>query len=285
MKEGNDLSLFSGRKNYAENIYIGKFFVGFIAYILLVHTVFNFTNLISSLEISEIWGVFMFEVFVYAVPIVVYVVLKKESLKTLFPCEPVKLKTVLLLLGLAISSSLALSTLMVAIVGILGHSSTDIPFLIQVIGDGYPFYVVFLLFGVSTAILAELLFRGIVCNELKFFNLRKSAIINGVFFASISTFLVPSVEVAIVTLVGGFLLAYAFHYTKNIFVPIALHLIHAVIAIGSAYILQELEENAVEYIMFTETATEDIIMSIITGVFFTIIFVFLARKFVRNITI
>ena len=171
---------------------------------------------ITSILISP-WTLIFNQLLMFILPLGVWLLIKKDSLKSNLPNQPLGGMNIIMLVAL----SFLLQPLMMTIGGISGL------FFHNYIADvlygfmQYPLWLTLLAIAVTPAICEELVFRGYIQSQHRGHSIRKIALINGLFFAIIHL----NLQQFAYTFVLGVIIAYMVHYTRSIWAGILPHFI------------------------------------------------------------
>ena len=221
------------------------------------------------------------------VPFVFYVLLTKQSVKKILPLNPLGITNIGLIILMCISIQPVM--MLLSAISLLFFENN----VVNIISDtGTSIFLIIIAVSILPPILEEINFRGIIMQNYRKVDIKKSAIINGLFFGIIhmdpQQFLYASFLGAIFT--------YFVHYTKSIFASILAHFVINFSQVMLAQFFISITQNSEIDVanIANESTQSDIIsglifMAVVSAIFlpaFIIMFInFIKHNLHRNVTI
>lgn len=242
------------------------FYKLFTSYLLIATiTMFNLEpDLITLIITSQILNFF--------VPFVVYKLIVKQSFIEILKLKPLNLKSTILIIFMSIVIQPAM--MFISAVSSI-FVSNDVSAIMQQL-TAFPLALSILAIGVTPSIMEEIMFRGAVHNEYKNIDIKKAALVNGLFFGIMHMNLQQFVYAAVL----GVFLTYFMHYTGSILAPMISHFVIN----SSQVMLGHFTFNAMDYIHLEELPEPNTLLSIIyIGTFALLLvplFIFLFKELI-----
>lgn len=216
------------------------------------------------------------DIFIFLIPIVIYLIFTKSSLGDVIPHSRLSGKNILYILVLTL-----LFTPVVSVISSITalFAPTDINNDILGILDSSPFIVSFISMAIMPAIFEELTFRGVLLSNYKNASIAKAAVVSGLFFGLIH----GNLYQIIYAIAAGIFFAMLVAYTNSIFSSVLAHLLFN----GVQVIMTEIALNFAdisELISSTPTLQENLTV-IVMDLFLTVItlpfLILLFKKFME----
>jgi len=231
--------------------------------------------------LSSPWGTMAYQLAVFMLPLALWFAIKREPIKPNFPFAKLGRKNIILIVAL----SFFLQPIMMLISGISGlFFNNDVAELMYVF-QRHPFWLQLIAIAVTPAICEELIFRGYIQSQYRDSTIRKSALINGLFFAMMHL----NLQQFAYTFVLGVVFAYMVHYTRSLWAAILPHFIvngtqvtlgRLVFATAPAYADPQAEE-LLDALPFSPEVQGVIMLGVIAAVFSPVVII-LFMEFVKH---
>jgi len=187
-------------------------------FLLLFHVLFALTlGFFADVLVITPWFIIFNQLVRFLLPLVIWLLFKKEKLITHLP----KMRMGKINLILILFLSIFLQPVMMLLSGI---SSLFFPNQVSEMVSGMmsqPFWLLILAFAVTPAICEEIIFRGYIQSAYRNRPILTTALINGFFFAVIHL----SFQQFLYVFVMGVIFAYIVHYTRSIIAGILMHFV------------------------------------------------------------
>jgi len=170
------------------------------------------------------------QIFVFAVPCAIYLIVKRKHIRELLPLRRLGWRNVLMIIVMTLA--------MIPMISLVG-TITQLVFP-DIIGEFAEnvlyqggFLILMLIFAFVAPVFEEVAFRGIGFAGFRHINIRKAAIINGLVFG----FLHMNMNQFSYAFLVGIILCYLMYYTKSIWAPILSHFVVNFFAAMMTFIL------------------------------------------------
>ncbi|MCL1997035.1 MAG: CPBP family intramembrane metalloprotease [Defluviitaleaceae bacterium] len=247
--------------------------VFFLIIYIVVVTVFA-GALINLLNIGPGFAhlTIIFQVIMFFVPFVAYLVLTKQRVTDVLPLRPLGLKNLCLIVGITFTT-LPMAGFLSAVTSLF--VTNYVAEVLTHVTANYPLWLALLAIGVAPSLFEELMFRGAVYKEFAHLPIKKAALLNGLFFGIIHM----NLQQFFYAFALGVLFSYFLYYTGSILAPIIAHfVINGFNTILIFSIPQELLEEAeqIPYYQQPSPIMTVVVMGVLSLIFVPL-FVFLLR--------
>jgi len=250
-----------------------------VLYLLLYKLIMNYlfigAIIVFELQLNLIALIITSQILNFFLPFIAYKIITKQKFSEILDLKPLNVKSVILI----ICMSIVIQPAMMFVSAISSIFVTnDIAAIMQQL-TVFPVFLSIVAIGVAPSLFEELMFRGALHNEYRKVDIKKAALVNGLFFGIMHMNLQQFVYAALL----GVLLTYFMHYTGSIF---AAMLSHFVIN-SSQVMLGHFSFQQIAYMEYTmaEPIPEPSMLATLTflAIFASLLiplFIFLFREFV-----
>ncbi len=248
-----------------------------ILYLILGLLLFFLGSFVQAREIYS--GLLITEFIIILIPNIIYLKVKKKSLKTSLRLNRISLKQVVYVVFITIFSypiAIFLNTLILTIINFtIDISPTTVP-----LPETFPSYIKSLLvIGLAPGICEEIMFRGSLLSAYESLGPKKailySAILFGVFHLTILNLIGP--------IFLGIVLGIVAYKTNSIYASIIGHTLNNSIALTLGYFAMKSQANMEELIEAVEPSRQE--MTIMLIIMFTLAYIsfFIVKKLIKHL--
>lgn len=219
-----------------------KLFINFIFVASIITFNLNF-NIITLIITSQILN--------FGIPFLVYKVITKQPFKEILLLKPISIKTILLIIVI----TFVIQPLMMFVSAISSlFVNNDVANIMQEL-TFFPLGLGILAIGITPSIFEEIIFRGALYTEYKNINIKKAALVNGLFFGIMHMNLQQFFYATFL----GVVLTYLIYYTGSILAPMLSHFLLN----STQVILGYISFSAIANTPIEDTAEPNILLSIV----------------------
>lgn len=258
-----------------------KFVLFLIIFSTLISFLLSFVILKSGInpEKAQLVLIVLQDLIIILIPVLIYCFVTNTKLTELVPHERLSAKNVLYIIALTLLIS-PIITLVSSITTLFYPAEINTDVLYYIDNLSFPLAVTAL--AVMPAVFEELAFRGVVLNNYKSTGLLISSLISGLFFG---LFHQDFYQIGY-AIVAGVFLSFIVAYTNSIYASILSHfLINGTQVAYTKLILNFIDDSQLNEIMNSAEQTGNSYSTIISGIFFTVIFtpvlIAVAKKFMQ----
>lgn len=258
-----------------------KFVLFLIIFSTLISFLLSFVILKSGInpEKAQLVLIVLQDLIIILIPVLIYCFVTNTKLTELVPHERLSAKNVLYIIALTLLIS-PIITLVSSITTLFYPAEINTDVLYYIDNLSFPLAVTAL--AVMPAVFEELAFRGVVLNNYKSTGLLISSLISGLFFG---LFHQDFYQIGY-AIVAGVFLSFIVAYTNSIYASMLSHfLINGTQVAYTKLILNFIDDSQLNEIMNSAEQTGNSYSTIISGIFFTVIFtpvlIAVAKKFMQ----
>lgn len=157
------------------------------------------------------------QLLVFLPPVVVYLLITRQKIQQVLPLSELNLIN----LGLIVLISITVQPLMMFLAALSSlFSENEVSIVVSDLNNG-PFFVTLIVIGLMPAVCEEITMRGIVLSNYHQVNIKKAALINGLFFGILHF----SANQFLYAAVMGVIFVYLVRYTRSIYASIISHFV------------------------------------------------------------
>ena len=224
------------------------------------------------------WYIILMQLVALLLPLVVWVVVRKESFFANMPNWALGAKNIAIIVAL----SFLLQPAMMVISGISSLFFTNYVSEVMYSFMAYPLWLIILAMAVTPAVCEELVFRGYIQSQHSNRTIKQAALLNGLFFGIIHF----NMQQFAYAFVMGIIFAYMVYYTRSIWAGILPHfIVNATQGILSRAVFVTSADLQAEQEALTSAISAEVAAILVFGVitlFLSPVIFILGREFVRH---